>query len=254
MKTEMSVASHTPTGFGVRSLPRHSAGPGATAGSSGAIAFTPHSALRTPNSKSAFTLVELLVVITIIGILAGLIVTTAGMAMAKARRKLVETQRDQLVTVIDSYYAKKNFFPPDNTNSSIINPLYYELTGLSISNNAGQPVFRAINQEVFASSDVLAIFNLGGFINASSDPSEVQNYYKAGLKVSQYRQFSGKVPFSLLGVLVPGPEITNGITPWHYISSHPTNNVDRYDLWMDIKIRSHVYRISNWSKEPQVLD
>jgi hypothetical protein len=43
------------------------------------------------------------------------------------------------------------------------------------------------------------------------------------------------------------------INPWSYVSSHPTNNVGTYDLWVDIVIGHHTNRVCNWSAQPVQL-
>ena len=93
----------------------------------------PTNRLPALRSTLAFTLVELLVVIAIIGLLAALIVSGAGIASIKARTYRVQAERDALITAIEQYKAKLGYYPPDNTNSPFLNPLYYELTGVVVA-------------------------------------------------------------------------------------------------------------------------
>jgi len=219
---------------------------------------TPHSALR---NQRAFTLIELLVVIAIIGLLAGLVVGGAGIATTKMRKARVEAERDALITAIESYHKNKGFYPPDNTNDTVQSPLFYELTGVNAV-MGGSPLSltsfsSAISSETFnPATQVTTLFNIGGFINSSTDPTAIVNFYP-NLKANQHEIVIGNGGnFTVLGVGVSGPlQMTNApgtagnflINPWHYNSSHPTNNVDSFDLWMDVNYAGKINRISNWS-------
>lgn len=72
------------------------------------------STLQTINSRPrAFTLVELLVVITIIGILAGLITAAAIRARITAKNMAVSMELSQLEMALQSYKEKFGEYPPD---------------------------------------------------------------------------------------------------------------------------------------------
>jgi type II secretion system protein G len=61
--------------------------------------------------QSGFTIVELLIVIVIIGILAGLVVTQILGATAKARDTERKTDIDQIANQLEAYYAKTGGYP-----------------------------------------------------------------------------------------------------------------------------------------------
>ena len=74
---------------------------------------TPTSDLRIPNLKrSAFTLVELLIVITIIGILVGLLLPAVRGALNSANELAVRTEMTQIEQAIESFNTQYNFYPP----------------------------------------------------------------------------------------------------------------------------------------------
>src|SRR5687767_3454006 len=77
----------------------------------------------------AFTLIELLVVIGVIAILAGILISALPAAQGRSTRTRVRAELKALETVIESYKAKHNFYPPDNPKDYSQPPLFYELTG-----------------------------------------------------------------------------------------------------------------------------
>ena len=74
---------------------------------------TPTSDLRIPNLKrSAFTLVELLIVITIIGILVGLLLPAVRGALNSANELSNRTEMVQIEQAIESFNTQYGFYPP----------------------------------------------------------------------------------------------------------------------------------------------
>jgi prepilin-type N-terminal cleavage/methylation domain-containing protein len=219
---------------------------------------------RHRKSVFGFTLIEILVVISIIAILSALILGAAVYAMAKARRSRVETELATLVTAIQSYKAAKGFYPQDDPANYSLSPLYYELTGTTITLTGGVPssYYSASSGDTLnVATDFTNIFNgaVSGFVNASPDASQVQNFFGATGKSARTGHVTNGVPntvFTVFGVPVSGPvqfRTTNGatISPWFYNSSNPTNNPGSYDLWMDVFYSGKTNRISNWSQNPQ---
>ena len=114
--------------------------------------ISPANDVSVVRGRRAFTLIEMLVVIAIIVILAGLIVGLAPLANKKMRQAKAEAGRDALVTYIQSYKLAKGFYPPDNTNdpTGIQTSLFYELTGMMVTNGGG--TFVSITQEQFTTA------------------------------------------------------------------------------------------------------
>lgn len=199
----------------------------------------------------AFTLIELLVVIAIIAIVAGLIVNLAGRAATSRKLARVRAELAGIETAIDSYKAKKGFYPPSNgkTNNVVTNQLFYELTG-TIFNNGD---FKTINgDETIAASDVNNYFNVDGFANSATadNKSEAKNFFP-GLRPSQYAELKSNPDVELLVVPVEGPDdiaLSSGkkINPWRYNSAQPTHNPDSYDLWAEIVVAGKTNIIGNW--------
>jgi len=62
------------------------------------------------------------------------------------------------------------------------------------------------------------------------------------------------VEVRMLGVAIDGPVIPQWtINPFRYNSSNPTNNVNTFDLWVDIVVGGKTNRINNWSDKPTIL-
>jgi len=230
---------------------------------------TRNSKFATRNSQLAFTLVELLVVITIIGLLAALIVTGAGYAAVTMRKSRVQAERDALVTAIEEYKAHQGYYPPDNTNNAIPNntamvSLYYELTGATPTN--GGNTFVGANHDVLTggpTGQLNTLFNVGGILNASADPTQpAKNYFGAGKSIRSGTYTLSGATYTVFGVPVPpGSPASLGtfvsgvqVNPWHYVSTNPTNNQNEFDLWMDVEWRGKTNRISNWTKDPVPLN
>ena len=232
-------------------------------------------------STAAFTLIELLVVIAIIGILAAL--TSGLIAGAKSRslESRIEAERDMLVTMIEDYRAKMGFYPPDNVNlqtgvvNPFVHPLYYELSGMLTDNDAGvwrypEDVSRTVSPNVVQST-----FGVDGFANVADE--EIDLVYKPGrIRSSMIGNLEESLYEVDLRVLVvpafwrehtphagsntenlESPLVSEGGNPlgvdsklntWRYVSSSPTNNPGRFDLWAEVVIGDEVKIIGNWQE------
>jgi len=194
--------------------------------------------------RYAFTLVEMLVVIAIIGIIAALVINMDGPAKARQRQVQVESTKQKLLIAIDNYQSKLNYYPPDNTNllGSTIGPngtydglaatnsLLYELTGATNYMAAGTiQLFDGTNVQTnvfFTTYGRLAVNN------AYQDaPPQIFLQPRAG-EYTNYYQGS-----PLKGLLVPVPlaypnNMNNNF--WHYDASTTNrHNMTSYDLWAE---------------------
>lgn len=221
---------------------------------------------------AAFTLIELLVVIAIIGILAGLLFPVVGMVNRKKQLSLATAELQQIQQAVEAYHTKLGFYPPDNPNNVVSNQLYMELMGTTndATAQAGAQNFGTMDGSSKATLTWLnSYFNVQGLANTSTrmhsdDTGSAASTFLTHLLPNQVSQLDpANAPGMLILVcpvawpanLTPVPlfKAPPGTNPWRYTSSHPTNNVGTYDLWVDLVIRGKTNRVCNWSANPIVL-
>jgi prepilin-type N-terminal cleavage/methylation domain-containing protein len=217
------------------------------------------------SDQEAFTLIELLVVIAIIALLASMIFPVTQAVTRQKMRAVARAGVSQLEVAIESYKAKTGVYPPADTNNPALNPLFYELGGTKLD-NAGVYTTKDGSAQINAADVPKTFGTVGGFINSikgagDDDAAKAENFLKAikSTQVLAVNNLSSAPPIiTVLGASLDGPiAFTNPtgtrINPWRYNSSTPTNNPKTFDLWIDIIIGGKTNRISNWTKQPQVL-
>jgi len=75
-----------------------------------------------PKTRSGFTLVELLMVIIIIGILAGMLIVAVGPAIGTANNAVVKTEINQLDIAMNNYRDTYGALPPTMVTSNVSSP------------------------------------------------------------------------------------------------------------------------------------
>jgi prepilin-type N-terminal cleavage/methylation domain-containing protein len=227
------------------------------------------------SNRKAFTLVEMLVVIAVIGILAAMIIPAAGSANAKMALRRAEADRSQLETAIDNYKSKRGVYPPDNAygTNAAMTPLFFELAGTVYTNTPPASFFRMHGTEASSQANIQTACGIGGFFNSAYvadrnnnvqlQQADVRDFLEK-LDSTKYLAITNKVGVRavsnvVFGLPSEGPLMLAGTTtgvrinPWRYVSNNPTNNPGSYDLWIDIIIQGKTNRVSNWKREPEIV-
>jgi prepilin-type N-terminal cleavage/methylation domain-containing protein len=149
--------------------------------------------VRRPDRR-AFTLIELLTVLVIIGILAGLTVSVAGIASRRSKVTRTQAELSRLDLAIRDYKARFGFYPPDNvinainlTQNPVVNQLYYELSGARFdpTNNVYIPLGDAFNEGMSRPAYVTGFGNgnFPGIYNSAISEANVKNFLSGGREV-----------------------------------------------------------------------
>ncbi len=182
--------------------------------------------------RAAFSLIEMLVVIAVIGLLAALVIGGASHFRETAVRARVQTELNQVATAIESYHKKYGFYPQgngDTPSNPVRNPLYYELTGTM------PPVATA--------AAIFGYFNVKGIVN-DVDREGKDFFPNIGIEGKNYKIIDDTTKALGLTVGYRGPE--GDINPWRYVSKNPTNNTESYDLWAEVLVGNKKIVIGNW--------
>jgi prepilin-type N-terminal cleavage/methylation domain-containing protein len=211
----------------------------------------------------AFTLVELLVVISIIGVLAALIIPVAGTVNIHKKINTAQAELQGLESDLENYKAKYGVYPPGNGTNYVVNQLYYELSGAT--NNNGSYITLDGNSTVSA-VDYGNQFNQSGLLNCTKPAGDETVYAKnflPGIKANEisFATNSAGKQFYYLVTSVGGPDV--GYQPIPGYSANPfryaypgINNPNSYDLWVQLSINSttnnpHLYLVCNWTQVVQ---
>jgi len=221
--------------------------------------------------RTAFTLIELLVVLAIIGVLAAMIIPIVGAVNARKQISTAQTQLKGIELAIDGYKTKLGYYPPDNPNNPVTNQLYFELMGTT-NNGAGAAkspdtwgtMDGSAQIGTTTSPNISQVFGVSGFANTSTrahsdDTGAAAGTFLNNLTPDQVGLIDPALPnIKILVCKVPWPlektpavvQNNPSMNPFRYNSSHPTNNVGSYDLWVDLVIKGRTNRVCNWSTQP----
>ena len=221
---------------------------------------------RVSRPGRAFTLIELLIVISIIALLASLSFPAVRAARMSVMRARARAELMQIETAIESYQRKLGYYPPDNQTKPPnweLNQLYYELEGTT--NSGG--IYHTLDDSAQISASALSsVFgpNVSGFMNCMRPGrgDDVPNAasFLPRLKAGQFMAV-GNTPNSptVIGSTLDGPFMYSNpstgarINPWRYNSSSPRHNAKTFDLWIDVLAGGKTNRICNWSDKSIVV-
>src|SRR5258708_2117804 len=173
-------------------------------------------------ASPAFTLIELLIVIAIISILAGMIIPIAGAVNRSKIRKKASGELEQVATAIELYKAKLGHYPPDNPRNPGLNQLYFELLGTTFTNGT----YTTLDGSAQAKVGTLALVfggaaNVGGIINSSQgtggEEGRTASSFLTGLKPGQVATNTvGGPQVKFLACSIPVPNLP--FNPVYYVS------------------------------------
>jgi prepilin-type N-terminal cleavage/methylation domain-containing protein len=89
------------------------------------------------SARGAFTLIELIVVVTVIVILTGLVLSTVGYVQKKAARSRAETEIAAMSAALESYKTDNGVYPRDNTTNQ-----YTDTLNAQQNFDATQPIYQ----------------------------------------------------------------------------------------------------------------
>ena len=216
--------------------------------------------LWTLDFSAAFTLIELIVVISIIALLAALILPVAGVVNEKKIRKRAFNELAELETIIESYKARLGFYPPADATSPATNSLYFELLGTRLTNNTYVTLDGSAQIPAAAVSATFGA-GVGGMLNCSrgggGDESQSGARFLKAPRASQFIVLNGQ-PYAVLGTALDGPitipdSLGRKLNPWRY-RSPGTNNLNSFDLWTVVQVGGKWNTICNWTKTPLVIN
>jgi prepilin-type N-terminal cleavage/methylation domain-containing protein len=207
--------------------------------------------IDTMKKRRAFTLVEMLVVMAIIGIVAAMVVGMAKAAGSKRKQAQVDADKFKLLHLINNYQSKLNFYPADNANLvpnannshydglAATNPLIYELTGAT--NNYSPSGFTLIFDNTTIDPSVYSNFYYRSTV-LNANPDEPHNFFHPGPQTNKdYGTYAGTT--NMYGLLVPvdgmdsAGKLLVGNNYWHYDASTTNrHNPDSFDLWAEYLI------------------
>jgi prepilin-type N-terminal cleavage/methylation domain-containing protein len=229
---------------------------------------------QTGSRRGGFTLVELLVVISIIAVLAALTLTVMPGVAKRQKISIAQAELQQIETALENYKAKYGVYPPGNPTNALVNPLFYELSGVTNVIIDGNPSYQTLDAaSTVTVNNFIAAFGVGGVVNCSKGSGEdvvLAKNFLPGLKPAQINTATNgstqgqQQLFSYLVTSVGGSDAT--YTPTYKFNGNPfryaypgTNNPNSYDLWVQLSIGSTVsapdsnskYLICNWSQQVQ---
>jgi len=184
----------------------------------------------------AFTIIELLVVITIIIILAGLILSTVGYVQKKGARSRAEAEITAMSAALESYKADNGIYPTDAT------------TNLLKANSD-----RDSTQPVYASASLYLYKELSGDHDANRTVDTSDDLSGSDVIPKTYFAFKQNN-------LLPAPPLTSTVTAirdpfgnsygYSTVKSFAPNGTDGYnptfDLWSTANSTDTNQWIKNW--------
>jgi hypothetical protein len=168
----------------------------------------------------------------------------------------VRQQRDAIGRALEAYKTQFGTYPADHLVSlqplvvdPVTNTLFYELCGVVL--NAANRRIQVAGLEPAELDYVTNFLHCPLFRNFSDRTDGVKRFLPKENTAS--RQFHDDpdvfaLGFNITSETVPSEVIWEvDLSTWRYISSSPTNNPGKYDLWIELKTKDHAVTIGNWA-------
>jgi len=208
---------------------------------------------KVPGVRRAFTLVEMLVVISIIGILAGLTLAVIPRVMDTRDLSRMKSFVNMLDTAIQNFHSTYNSYPQSNTNTypalngingaqdSVTNSLFYELRGTTFDSAGFYHSPQDPSNTKMNGAVLLNRFGNAGLINSTNaSPAGVPHDFLPELNVANYSSVllmnpTVNEPTSIIlfktGIRA-NPGSANLATLNYDSSSTRRHNLKSYDIWV----------------------
>jgi hypothetical protein len=167
----------------------------------------------------------------------------------------IRDKRRELVSAIEAYKAHFGVYPPDhvlNRQPLVVDPvtntLLYELVGTIY--NPTNKNFELGGLEPADAKYVKDFFQSDGFKNCGEKPDQIKQFLNAHPLPT--RLFHDDPDVFAVGFSIPDLGLASEvvwefqISPWRYVSSSPTNNPGKFDLWIEVKTKRQAVTIGNW--------
>jgi hypothetical protein len=179
------------------------------------------------------------------------------MALAPKFSAGIRTQRAGLVKAIEAYKTQFGAYPPDHVLQQqplvvdpVTNSLLYELAGVIYTSTNNQ--FQVAGLESADANFVKQFLQCKSFKNCGETEAQVKHFLSHDELPTW--QFHDDPDVFGLGVPLDTTEADAealwafyaGISPWRYVSTSPTNNPGRFDLWVEFKVAGKTTIIGNW--------
>ena len=136
-----------------------------------------------PSHRSAFTLVEILVVIAIIGILAGIAIPAISNAVTKAKATAQKLEVNSLAQAVEQYYQQYGDYPPDGSDPSVLQRHMRKLFS-----RMAEPDLTLLNRLV---DDESATNTTGSFSGVAMDRAEALVFFLGGFSKDVQHPLTG---------------------------------------------------------------
>jgi hypothetical protein len=164
-------------------------------------------------------------------------------------------QRQTLLSAIEAYKVHFGVYPPDNVIGrqplavdAVNNPLLYELVGVTY--NPTDQTFELGHLEAAEAKFVKEFFRCDGFTNCAEQADQVQHFLTSDPLPAHHLHDDPDV--YVVSVFLANVnldrEVSRGFSfsSWRYVSSVPTHNPGKFDLWIEIKANGQSVTIGNW--------